>query len=82
MVVTSTGVISRKYRSEGKDGSAGSGTPCNLLVRFTDPRTWRQKTQRIKCTESEYNRFTVGDVIGLRRDTAWWALWASWRIAV
>ena len=81
MIVTSTGVVSRKYRSEGKDGSPSSGKACNLLVRFTDPQTWRQKTQRIKCTESQFNRFTVGDVIGIQRDTAWWALWAGWRIA-
>ena len=76
MVITSTGIVSRKYRR----GDAGK--PWNLLVRFTDPRTQRQKTQSIACTEIEYNRFTVGDIIGLQRDTAWWALWAGWHIAV
>lgn len=76
MIVTSTGIVSRKYRR----GDAGK--PWSLLVRFTDPRTQRQKTQSIACTEIEYNRFTVGDIIGLQRDTAWWALWAGWHIAV
>lgn len=82
MIVTSTGVVSRKYRSERKVGSLGLGMPYHLLVRFTDPQTWRQKTQRIKCTENQYDRAIVGDMIGLQRNTAWWALWASWRIAV
>ena len=40
-----------------------------------------QKTQCIKCTENQFNRFTVGDMIGIQHDTAWWALWAGWRIA-
>lgn len=82
MIVTSTGVVSRKYRSERKVGSLGSGTLYHLLVRFTDPQTWRQKTQRIKCTESQYDRAIVGDMIGLQRNTSWWALWVGWRIAV
>jgi hypothetical protein len=82
MIVTSTGIVSRKYRRGDADGSQGAGKAWSLLVRFTDPRTRRQKTQSIACTESEYNRFTVGDIIGLQRDTAWWALWASWHLAV
>ena len=35
MIVTSTGVVSRKYRNEGKDGAPSSGKACNLLVRFS-----------------------------------------------
>lgn len=81
MVVTSTGIVSRKSRGEGRDGLVGSHTPCNLLVRFRDPKTWRQKTQQIKCSESQFNRFSVGDMIGIQRNNAWWALWAGWRIA-
>jgi hypothetical protein len=82
MVVISTGVVFRKYRNEGKDGLVGSNAPCSLLVRFRDPQTWRQKTQQIKCTESQFNRFSVGDMIGIQRNTAWWALLVGWRIAV
>jgi hypothetical protein len=81
MVVTSTGIVSRKSRGEGRDGLVGSHTPCNLLVRFRDPKTWCQKTQQIKCSESQFNRFSVGDMIGIQRNTAWWALWTGWRIA-
>jgi hypothetical protein len=82
MIVTSTGVVSSKSRRESTGGSSGSGAPYDLLVRFTDPQTWRQKTQRIKCTESQFDRFTVGDVIGLQRNGAWWAFWEGWHIAV
>lgn len=82
MFVTSTGIVARKYHGRNTNGSPGSGKPSYLLVRFTDPRTRRQKTQSITCTENQYNRFTVGDIIGLQHNTAWWALWAGWRIAV
>ena len=81
MIVTSTGVVARKYRGKDYSEAARSDTPCRLLVRFTDPQTWRQKTQPIKCTERQFNQFTVGDVIGIQRNAAWWAIWAGWRIA-
>ena len=81
MFVTSTGVVSRKYRGKDSGGSWRFGKRWNLLVRFTDPKTMQRKTRSIKCTESQYNRLTVGDMVGLQRDTTWWALWASWHIA-
>ena len=81
MFVTSTGVVSRKYRAKDTGGSWRFGKRWNLLVHFTDPKTLQRKTRYIKCTESQYNRLMVGDMVGLQRDTAWWALWASWRIA-
>lgn len=81
MVVTSTGIVSRKYRREDAGDLRGARKPWSLLVRFTDPRTRQQKTQSIACTEIEYNRFTVGDIIGLQRDVTWWAPWANWHIA-
>lgn len=81
MVIISTGIVSRKYRPGDAGGAQSADKAWRLLVRFTDPRTRRQKTQSIACTEIEYNRFTVGDIIGLQRDTSWWTPWASWHIA-
>lgn len=43
MFVTSTGVVSRKYRGDDSGGLPEPGNPWYLLVLFTDPRTRRQK---------------------------------------